>query len=339
MLVVYDPGLTGYHEIRFESYQTEEWYNGIGTFTLIVSPTAHNIANLIKGAILYRSETRQTMLVTRVNPDTSQGRITVNGYTANRLLNKRSISVARSITTVETGIYDAISDNLRSLPNIQTASVKSLSETYDALLYGGQLLDEIIPVLDAVELGQKAFYDKTSGKITFEIYKGEDLAAGSHAVVFSDEQGTARDLKIEDDESTFANVCYVLGTLTDGTSEVRTVGAASAGDRYEYWHDSRLKQSSGEALADFQARLDSAGLAELAKRVRKTGFSVRIDPTDFGVAYALGSVVKCVSKRFNFSFTARIKGVKRTAKAQSETVSLTLGEPTLTVLGEMKLYG
>jgi len=53
MLVAYNPTLTGYHEIRANSYQTEEWYNDIGKFTLIVPPTNYNIQHLVKGAILY----------------------------------------------------------------------------------------------------------------------------------------------------------------------------------------------------------------------------------------------------------------------------------------------
>ena len=211
MLVAFNPQLTGYHEIRANSYQTEEWYNDIGKFTLIVPPTNYNIQHLVKGAILYRNIISQAMIITRVSPDTSQDRITVNGYTTNWLLNKRTITSPAVITTVESGIYAAVNANLRSLPNVQTAPLKALSEMYSAILFGGQLLDEFIPILDAIELGQRMRFDTKTRKHIFEIYKGNDLTIGSHAVIFSDEQGTARDLKIEDDESLFKNVIYVLG--------------------------------------------------------------------------------------------------------------------------------
>ncbi len=337
MLVVFNPALTGYHEIRANSYQTEEWYNDIGKFTLIVPPTQYNISHLVKGAILYRTKIRQAMVITRVSPDTSQDRITVNGYTTNWLLNKRAVSSPATISTVESDVYAAVNANLRDLPNVETAALKSLTETYSAILSGGQLLEEIMPILDAVELGQRMRFDTTERKHVFELYKGADLTTGSHAVIFSDEQGTARDLKIEDDESLFKNVIYVLGTLTDGTTTVRTVGTATGADRYEYWHDSRLKQETEETLAAFQARLDAAGASEAAKRVRSLGFSVRVDPGEYGVKYTLGDRVRCVSRRFGVQFTAIIRGVKRTIQAQSETVSVVLGEPEITVLGEMKL--
>lgn len=337
MLVAYDPTLTGYHEIRANSYQTEEWYNDIGKFTLIVPPTNYNIQHLVKGAILYRNKINQAMIVTRVSPDTSQDRITVNGYTTNWLLNKRSITSSATISTVESDVYAAINNNLRSLPSVETAPLKTLTGTHSAILIGGQLLEEIIPILKAVELGQRMRFDTKTRKHIFELYKGSDLTAGSHAVIFSDEQGTARDLKIEDDESLFKSVIYVLGTLTDGSATVRTVGTATGADRYEYWHDSRLKQESSEPLAAFQARLDASGAAEAAKRVRSLGFSVRVDPGEYGVKYRMGDRVRCVSRRFGVQFTAIIQGVKRTIQAQSETVSIVLGEPEITVIGEMKL--
>lgn len=337
MLVAFNPTLTGYHEIRANSYQTEEWYNDVGKFTLIVPPTNYNIQHLVKGAILYRNKINQAMVVTRVSPDTSQDRIAINGYTTNWLLNKRTISSPASISTVESDIYTAVNANLRDLPHVETGSLQTLTEAYSAILFGGQMLDEFMPILDAVELGQRMRFDTKTRKHIFEIYKGTDLTSGSKAVIFSDEQGTARDLKIEDDESLFKNVIYVLGTLTDGSTIVQTVGTATGADRYEYWHDSRLKQESDEQLAAFQARLEAAGVAEIAKRVRSLGFSVRVDPGEYGVKYRLGDRVRCVSKRFGVQFTAFIQGVKRTIQAQSETVSIVLGEPEITVIGEMKL--
>lgn len=337
MLVAYHPTLSTYHEIRANSYQTEEWYNGIGKFTLVVPPTKYNITHLVKGAILFRTGINQAMVVTRVSPDTSQDRITVNGYTTNWLLNKRAIAVPATISNVERDVYALLNSNQRGLPNVQTAALKQLPETHSAILSGGQLLDACMPVLTAVEMGQRMNFDTAAKRHVFELYKGVDLTSGSKAVVFSDEQGTARDLKIEDDESLFKNVIYVLGTRSDGTAIVRTVGTAIGADRFEYWHDSRLKQTNDESLAAFQARLDASGAAEAAKRVRSLGFSVRVDPGEYGTKYRMGDRVRCVSNRFGMSFTARINGIKRTIQAQNETVSVVLGEPEITVIGEMKL--
>ena len=133
MLVAFNPELTGYHEIHANSYQTEEWYNDIGKFKLVVPPTKYNITHLVKGAILFRTKINQAMVVTRVSPDTSQDRITVNGYTTNWLLNKRAIAASAVITLVESGVYAAIAANLRDLPHVETAPLQALSESYNAM--------------------------------------------------------------------------------------------------------------------------------------------------------------------------------------------------------------
>lgn len=129
MLVAFSPDLTTYHEIRANSYQTEEWFNDVGKFTLVVPPTPYNISHLVKGAILYRTQVSQAMVITRVSPDTSQDRITVNGYTTNWLLNKRAIATPTVITTVENGLYGAIASNLRGLPNVETGQARAIVQT------------------------------------------------------------------------------------------------------------------------------------------------------------------------------------------------------------------
>lgn len=339
MLVAYAPDLSGYHEIRAESLQTEELYNGIGKFTLVVPPTDYNIAHIKHRSVLYRTDTGTSLIVSRLAPDTSQSRITINGYTSNELLNKRTFATAATIATVEVDLYAAIAANLRGLPDVQIATVAGLTEAYAAVLYGGQITDTVIPILDAVGLGHRMRFDTRAKKHIFEIYKGVDRTTGATAAVFSDEQGTARDLKIEDDESTFKNVCYVTAVLADDTPIVEVVGDAVGADRFELWAEARgLKQETGETEAAFRVRLADYGLAQLAKYIRRTSFSVRVDDGRYGTAYNMGDIVTCVSKRFGMQFSAVIKGVKRTIDRKSETVNLVLGDPILTVLGEIKLW-
>lgn len=338
-LVAYSPDLSTYHEIRATSLQSEEYFNAVGKFTLIVPPTDYNIQNISHRSILYRTDTKTSLVVERIAPDTSQNRITINGSTSNVLLNKRTFAVPTSITTVESGVYAAVAANLRGLPDVLVAEVTGLTETLPSVLYEGELLAGIIPVLNAVGLGHKMSWNTSTKKHTFTIYKGADRTSGNGAVVFSSEQGTARDLKIEDDESVFKNVCYVLGELTTGAQIIEIAGTAVAGERFEMWHDAtNKKQSDDESEADYRTRLSSAGLEELAKRIRRTSFSVRVDDGRFGVAYGLGDVVACVSKRFGMKFNAVVKGVKRTLTNAGETVNVILGDSILDVIGEMKLW-
>jgi hypothetical protein len=320
------------------SYQTEEFYNGIGKFTLIVSPTQANVSNIKNDGILYRPDLKQAMWIRRVSPDTANNRIVVDGYTVNAKLNKRTFATAGGVTSVPADVYTALTSNLRGLTDIVIPTTTALATAYTYQLYGGETLDTIIPILDACDYGNRTVFNTATKKHAFEIYQGQDLTSGSHAVIFSEERGTARALKIENDESVFKNVCYVVGKTTAGAEIVRTVGAATADERHEMWLDSSLTQDSDETLANFQARLDSEGMNALAERVARISFSVTIDESEYGVAFSLGDKVSCVSKRFGVKFNARVTGVKFTQDPARRSLSVTLGKPELDIIGEMKLW-
>lgn len=340
-LYVFTPDLSNYHEVLFQTYQTEEYYNGIGKFTLVVSPTAENILHLKKDCILYRTDIKQAMWIRRVSPDTSQRRITVNGYTTNALLNKRVLESPLTIGNVESGVYNAISENLRGLPNIEIAENKGLSQIWAGIVEKKELLTSIIPILDTVDLGHKMTFDYKAKKHKFEIYQGRDLTYGYKAVIFSDERGTARDLKIENDDSVFKNVCYVIGETTDGngnkTQTVYQVGNATGDNRYEMWASAVVQKQENETNEAFRARINDVGLTELAKRISRTSFSVSVDESEYGKSFQLGDKVSCVSKRFGVKFSARVTGVKFTQDPNKKSTNIILGTPELDIIGEMRL--
>ncbi len=336
---LYTPDLSNRHEITHAiSLQTDEYYNSIGKLILVVSVSDYNIGIVKEGAVFYRTDTDTAMIVRNVSIDTSQNRITAHGYTTNSILNKRVFAQAAGIATIEADVYAGITANLRELPNVSLAEAKGLTETAASILYGDELLKGIMPVLEAVKLGNRMKWDAATKTHVFEIYKGVDRTDGIHAVVFSEERGTASNLKIGDDASVFKNVCYVDGEFNDAPVKV-VVGTATGDDRYELYAEAKsVKQDDGETLAQYKARLQQFGAEQLAKHVRRTSFSVLVDTSEFGTTYSLGDVVQCVAQRFGMIFKARIEGVKRRMDANGETTELVLGEPTLDVIGELKLW-
>lgn len=338
-LELYTPDLSNRHEITHAiSLQTDEYYNDIGKLILVVSVSEYNIGIVKEGAVLLRTDTGTVMIIRNVTIDSSENRITANGYTTDTLLNKRVFAASATIQTIETDLYAGITANLRGLPHVAFANAQGLAETAASVLYGGELLDEAIPLLEAAELGHRMTWDADNLTHVFGIYKGVDRTEGIHAVVFSSEMGTASNLKISDDASVFKNVCYVVGKF-DGAEVVEIVGTAVGDDRYEMWAEaSGVSQQSGETITDYRARLKQYGAEQLAKYVRRTSFSVLIDAQELGVAYSIGDVVRCASRKYGMMFTARIKGVKRRMDMNGETTELVLGEPTLDVIGELKLW-
>lgn len=330
---------TRYELTHAISVQMSVHYNDIGKLTLVAPVNDYNIKALQVGNMLFDTDRNVTYILVNTKHDTDQSRITANGYTANWLLNKRCIASEYHLTTLESGVYALINANMRNMSRLATAAADGLTEATDAILKGGQLLDEIMPYLEEAGLGQKMVWDAETLSHTFKIYKGADLTAGIHAVVFSEEQGTAQELVINDDDSTLKNFAYATGTLKDGVEFVEEVGTATGDTRREVWLNTNVRQEGEESEADCRARARAYATMELGKRIRRKSFSVSIDSADLGVAYNLGDIVSCVSVRFGVSFNARITGVKYKMDANSTSTEIVLGDPILTALGELKLNG
>ena len=119
---------TRYEITHAISIQMSLYYNAVGKIQLVVAANDYNINALKKNAIIYDTERGCTYILINVKCDTTQNRITANGYTTDWYLNKRAITVKRQIKVIETGVYGIINDNLRSLPKITTAAVKGYTE-------------------------------------------------------------------------------------------------------------------------------------------------------------------------------------------------------------------
>lgn len=345
-LEIYPPDFsTRYQLTHAISVQMSAYYNDIGKLQLVVPVSDYNIAALREGAMLFDTARGQTYLICNTKHDTTQNRITANGYTSNWLLNKRVVAKKRIVTTIETGVYALINDNLRGLTRISTATPTGLTEQYqpgddeDNTVYGGQLLDKIIDVLDSGELGHTMDWNADTLQYTFRVYKGADRTEGIHAVAFVEEQGTCSDLVISRDMSTIKNVAYVKYRLADESEPVVSVGSATGDDRYERWFDTSVTQDNEETAAQTQKKAVSFGNMELGKYKRRSSFDVTIDPTELGVRYNIGDVVACESVRFGVSFEARITGVKYKLDKTGEKTEIILGDPIINALQEAKLNG
>jgi hypothetical protein len=336
---------TRYEITHAISIQMATHYNDIGKLQLVVPVSDYNIMALKTGNILFDTVRGTTYIIINTKCDTTDNRITANGYTTDWLLNKRSVAVKHKVKTIETGVYDIINENLRGLGRISTASVKGLTETFsgdsaeEATAYGGQLLDEIIPFLDNGDLGHRMVWDASKLSWTFEIFKGEDLTSGIHAIAFAEEHGTCSDLVINEDTSTFKNVAYVKYRLSDETEPVAIVGSAEGDNRFEKWFDTSVSQEEDESADDCRKRAVAYATMELGKLINRKTFKVTIDASELGTLYNIGDVVSCVSIRFGVSFHARITGVKYKMDATGEKTEIILGDPILTALGALKLNG
>ena len=342
MIIVYNKDLSNFKEINHAlSIQMEEHYNAIGKAIITLPIDDYNISAIENGGIIYDTIRDMSFVIRNHKYDTARATVTVNAYTCNRLLNKRAIIQKNKITNIENGVRSVINRNLRGLPNIELGELNGFTDTIETILYGGQILDEIMPILETAKIGNRMRWDAERRIHVFELYKGRDLTEGIHAVVFSEEYKTAKDLVIANDDSVFKNVIYVPGNLKDDaeTEIVVEVGTAIGDERFEKWLDRSFRQENEETKAQFRERLKQIGLEEIARLVSRHTFSVSIDTKEYGTTYKLGDVVSCVSQRFGVELKSRITSVKYTLDISGEKINLILGEPILTALGEVKLIG
>lgn len=342
MIIVYNKDLTNFKEINHAlSVQMEVHYNAIGKAIITLPIDDYNISAIENGGIIYDTIRDMSFVIRNHKYDTARATVTVNAYTCNRLLNKRAIIQKNIIANIEIGVRSVIENNLRELPNVELGELNGFEDSTETMLYGGQILDEIMPILETAKIGNRMRWDADRRVHVFELYKGRDLTDGIHAVVFSEEYKTAKDLVVANDDSVFKNVIYVPGTLRDDaeTEVVVEVGTATGAERFEKWLDRSFRQDDEETEAQFRERLNQIGLEEIAKLVSRHTFSVSIDTKEYGTTYKLGDVVSCVSQRFGVELKSRITSVKYTLDISGEKINLILGEPILTALGEVKLIG
>lgn len=342
MIIVYNKDLTNFKEISHAlSIQMEEHYNAIGKAIITLPIDDYNISAIDNGGIIYDTVRDVSFVIRNHKYDTARATVTVNAYTCNRLLNKRSIIQKNTIANIESGVRSVIENNLRGLPNVEIGESNGFEDSTETMLYGGQILDEIMPILETAKIGNRMRWNPERRTHIFELYKGRDLTEGIHAVVFSEEYKTAKDLVIANDDSVFKNVIYVPGTLNDDaeTEIVVEVGSAIGDERFEKWLDRSFRQDEEETESQFRERLKQIGMEEISRLVSRHTFSVSIDTKEYGTTYKLGDVVSCVSRRFGVELKSRITSVKYTLDISGEKINLILGEPILTALGEVKLIG
>lgn len=334
-LELYTPDLSNRHEIVHAiSVQAEDPYNDIGVVSITVPLDDYHSRIAEKGSLLYIVDKKLAFDIVDVISDADAGEIELHGYSLNRRLNRRIVLTPAKVTNVEADVYAVANANLRGL-DVVLADPAGLPDTIDETeIKDTELLDGVIPVLAAAEMGQRAEFDYKTKTITWRIYKGVDRTTGLRRASFVEERGETPGLKIELDESEYKNVCYCKATYRDGTEFTVTAGDAPEGPLRREMLATFMgdPQEDGESNDAFEARVKQYAVMQLEEHRDRTGFEIDANGAELGTLYNVGDLVSCVSQRHGLSFTTRITLATYTQDAGGETAKLTLGDPSLTVL-------
>ena len=330
---IFSPDLSNRHEVSHAtSVQFSDLYNGVGKITVVLPMDDYNISISKKGSILYIVDQKLSYEVAEVLSDVDSNAITMNGFSLNNRLNRRVVASEKKVVNVESDVYNIVNENLRGLA-VELSPIKGLEdEIAETSIFGKTVLDAVIPVLSEVGLGNRALFDYRSKTITWEIFKGEDLTSGIHAVNFVQERGTAPGLVIDQDESTYKNVCYCKAKYKDGTEFVVSAGTETGNNRREMWVDFFGDgQKEEESNTTFESRVKQYAALQLGSHRDRLGFNVNADGTELGTAYNVGDLVWCVSMRHGLKFKTRITEAIYTHDINGQSIRLVVGDPILTV--------
>lgn len=330
---IFSPDMSNRHEVSHaNSVQFSDLYNGVGKITVVLPMDDYNISIAEKGAILYIVDRNLAYEVAEVLSDTDGNTVTMNGFSLNNRLNRRVVAAEKKVVNVESDVYNVVNENLRGLA-VELSPIKGLDDSIaETSIFGENVLDAVIPVLSEVGLGNRALFDYRSKTITWEIFKGNDLTSGIHAVNFVSERGTAPGLIIDRDESNYKNVCYCKAEYKDGTEFIVTAGTETGNNRREMWTDFFGEgQQDEESDSAFESRVKQYAALQLGSHRDRLGFTVDADGTELGTAYNVGDLVWCVSMRHGLKFKTRITEAIYTHDINGQSISLVVGDPILTV--------
>ena len=349
-LWVYDQDFVlkgGISSYKYLSWQEE--YQNRGVFTLITGDTTKNVAMLQEEFFVYMKGKKTAMVIKYREFDSKTSSITVSGYTTLELIDKRFLLGTFNFTNAETGMRTIWTNNLRSLPDIRLGDLKGFTETVDSQ-YTNKLFLEIFPEVCATSgLGIRMLFDYVNKRHVLDIYKGVNRSINQTTntpATFSDEWGSLGDVTIIDDKSVFKNVAYVFGQ-GEGTARMYViVGTATGRNRFELPIDARdLQWQDDPSAENYQTQaqylntLRARGIAKLNEHNQLVSFKSEITALkDFGVKYDLGDIVTCSSQRYQMQLTTRITGFEHRIEKNVSKIYLILGEPTITAIGEMRLW-
>lgn len=333
-LEIFEPDFSNRHRVSHTiAVQLSEYYNDVGKISITVPADNYNAGIFKVNSIVYNVDRGTSYIIKNVEINSAENRITANGFSTNILINQRVDRYSMVVlTNVERDCYRIINDNLRGM-SITTAPLKGLSATGCDSIYGQELLNGLMPILEKAGYGNRMNLDPTSFAYEFEIYQGENLTKetkGEKAVIFSDVRGSAQELIINTDNSLFKNVIYISGKFND-QYVTETVGDVDAlpDNRYEGYIEASINPNDGETEQQFRNRLKELARDEIKKCAERQSFDVLINPEQLGVKYNLGDIVTCHSARFGIQFDKRIIGVKYTLDQNGSKTKCILGEPPI----------
>lgn len=263
-------------------------YYDTGDFEIYIPASLKNLSILQEEYYVKRMDSDMIGIIEKINlkTDIENGDyLTVSGRDLKSILGRRIIWNQSNLSgKVEMILRQLINENVinptiaaRKIPNVKLGSIKGFTETADFQVTGDNLLDKVIELCKAAEIGWKVTLDEEV-QLVIEFYQGTNRSHSQSAnpyVVFSPTFDNLLTTETQQDITTYKNAALVAGEGEGSARRTVALGTASGMSRRELYVDARdISSNDGEITSSqYTELLKQRGSEKLAAAVKTLGVS------------------------------------------------------------------
>lgn len=231
-------------------------------------------------------------------------------------------------------------------PNIDIPMIKQVSNN--------NLLDTLMEVVQANDLGIKIDFDIKLKKLIFKLYKGinrginQDIVA---PVIFSRSFENVLNQNYLESTNNYKSVAFVEGAGEGEERKKIIVGDSVGLERYEIYVDARdlsntkSVEKNGESIdeqipdSEYLPLLETRGKEKLAEHYKSTVFDSTINEHSnyiYKQDYDLGDIVTFFDNKWNITIDTRITEISEVYSSDGLAINITFGNDVPTLMDIIK---
>lgn len=314
-----------------------------GTFELHIPITDYSVSILKRGNLITMRGREDAGIIEDLDLKKTavDNEITAKGRFLAAYMDRRIIRGTKSInSSPEKAMYDLLKD-ATPIPLLEIGDPKGFEGSIEGQVCWENLLDFMIKLAKAGNVGFRFRPDFNAKKIIFETYQGTDHSleqSQNNRVIFSDMYDNIETAEYRIVDQDYRNVAYVVGADENGSEVVRTVGdtAATGLDRYEiYVNGKSVSAREAGSTSAFYAALDQEGKNTLEAHPLSETFEGDVNANGnfiYRANYDIGDICTVQRTPWDISLSSRITEIEETYEYESVTVTPTFGDPLPTAI-------
>jgi hypothetical protein len=313
----------------------------VGSFELKAIGSTDN-ANLLKiGNYIWKSDDTELGMIERIelNQDEKET-ITASGRFATALLDRRIIWGTEVLSgDISVCIGQLIANHLinpadinREIPYVDFG-VTALGINVKTQVSYKNLLDTVMELCGAADVGIRTVFNPKTGKLTMSLYQG-----GATQAVFAREYENLISQNFIQSVTDYADAALIGGQGEGEERVLATINGASGEERREIFIDAR-DLNAEDFADDYEAALLYRGQTKLAEHAKVNALDAEINSRGnlvYKTDYDLGDIVTVHARRWGVSMNVRITEITESYDENGLSLDVVFGRGLLTLAQKLK---